>query len=266
MQKSKLIILTTLCIVVFTSCSKYSKLLKSTDNEAKYEEAIRYYEKKNYDRALQLFDVLQSAFRGQREGENIAYLTAECYYKKNDYEIASQYYKRYAANYPYALRTEDAIFNSAMCYYKLSAGVTLDQTDTYTAITEFQNFIDVFPKSEFVEIANGKIDTLRMKLEEKDYRKCMLYYKMEEYQAATTSFETFLKDYPGTAHREEILGYMVVNYYRYAEKSVVSKKRERYELAVEKYNTLTYIFPESKFITDLEPIIAEIREKLSKYN
>lgn len=265
MQKNKLIIPAILCLVMFASCSKYTKLLKSTDNEAKYEEALKYYEKKNYDRALQLFDVLQSAYRGQREGENIAFLTAECYYNKTDYDIASQYYKRYAANYPYASRTEDAVFKSAMCYYRLSPGVSLDQTDTYTAITEFQNFIEVFSDSELVKVAYGKIDTLKMKLEEKDYRKCLLYYKMEEYQAATTSFETFMKDYPGTAHREEILGYMVVNYYRYAEKSVASKKRERYELAVEKFNTLTYIFPESKFIPDLEPIVAEIREKLSKY-
>ena len=251
--------------MALASCSKYSKLLKSTDNEAKYKEALNYYEKNNYDRALQLFDVLQSAYRGKTEGENIAFLTAECYYKKRDYEIASQYYKRYAANYPFSKRTEDALFRSALCYYKLSPSITLDQTDTYNAITEFQSFIDLYPESPNVEIANGKIDTLRMKLEEKDYKKCMLYFKMEEYQAATTSFETFMKDYPGTIHREEILAYMVVNYNRYAEKSVADKQRERYELAVEKFNTLTYIFPDSQYIKDLEPVVEKIREKLSKY-
>jgi len=265
MQKYKLFTLITICLVVLASCSKYSKLLKSTDNEAKYSEALRYYGIKNYDRALQLFDVLQSAYRGRSEGENIAYLIAECYYKKMDYEIASHYYKRYATNYPFSSRAEDALYNSAMCYYNLSPSVTLDQTDTYNAITEFQGFIDVYPKSPKVAEANGKIDTLRMKLEEKDFRKCMLYYKMEEYQAATTSFEAFMRDYPATSHREEILAYMVVNYGRYADKSVSTKQRERYELAVEKFNTLTYIFPESKFIPDLEPIVADIRKKLDKY-
>lgn len=250
---------------MLASCSKYSKLLKGTDNEAKYNAALDYYEKENYDRALQLFDVLQSAYRGKSQGENIAYLTAECYYQKKEYGIASQYYKRYAANYPFATRTEDALFKSAMCYYKLSPSTTLDQTETYDAISEFQNFVDLYPKSPNVEIANGKIDTLRMKLEEKDYKKCMLYYTMEEYQAAITSFETFMKDYPGTSHREEILAYMVVNYNRYAEKSIESKQRERYELAVEKFNTLLYIFPDSHFIPELEPIVEKIREKLSKY-
>jgi len=251
--------------MVFASCSKYSKLLKSTDNEAKYNEALHYFEKKNYDRALQLFDVMQSAYRGKSEGENIAFLTAESYYMKKDYEIASQYYKRYVANYPFSKRTEDALFKSALCYYKLSPGMSLDQTDTYNAINEFQSFIDLYPQSPNVEIANGKIDTLRMKLEEKDYQKCMLYFKMEEYQAATTSFETFMKDYPATLHREEILAYMVVNYNRYAEKSVADKQRERYELAVEKFNTLSYIFPDSKYINELEPVVEKIREKLNKY-
>ncbi len=265
MQKSKILILAMLCLVMLTSCSKYSKLLKSTDNEAKYAEALRYYENKNYDRTLQLFDVLQSAYRGKSEGENIAYLTAECYYHKADYEIASQYYKRYAANYPFAQRTEDALYKSAMCYYKLSPSLSLDQTDTDNAIKEFQNFINLYPESENVESANGKIDTLRRKLEEKDYEKCLLYFKTEEYQAATVSFETFMKDYPGTVHREEILAYMVVNYNRYAEKSVVGKQRERYELAIEKFNTLSYIFPDSKYIKELEPVVVKIREKLSKY-
>ncbi len=42
------------------SCSNYQKLLKSTDNDAKYEAAMDYYEKGDYTRALQLFDLLQA--------------------------------------------------------------------------------------------------------------------------------------------------------------------------------------------------------------
>ena len=37
-----------------TSCSKYSRLLKSTDIEAKYGAAMKYFEKKDYFRALQI--------------------------------------------------------------------------------------------------------------------------------------------------------------------------------------------------------------------
>lgn len=252
--------------MAFASCNSYNKLLKSTDNEQKYQAALSYYEKKDYNRALQLFDVLQAAYRGKPEGENIAFLTAECYYKMRDYNIASHYYKRYVVNYPFAKNAEDALFRSACCFYLESPSVSLDQTDSYTAISEFQSFVDIYPQSVLVDSANQLIDTLRYKISEKDYNTCMLYFKMEEYQAAITSFENFIKEYPATRHREEIMRNMVLTYYNYAENSVLEKQKERYELAIEKYNTLTYMYPESPYILELEPIIEKIKVELTKNN
>ena len=265
MLKNRFFLTVIMCLLVCVSCSKYNKLLKGSDNEAKYQAALEYYEKQNYDRALQLFDVMQAYYRNKAEGETIAYLTAECYYYKEDYYIASSYYKRFVTRYPLSKDAEDALFKSALCYYKLSPKMTLDQSDTYTAIKEFQNFVDIFPNSPKVADANGKIDTLRMKLEEKEYDICRLYFKMDEYQAAITSYEAYLKDYPNTKHREEILNNMVITYYRYAENSVKSKQRERYEMSLEKFNTLCYVYPESEYIEKLEPTVRKIREKLEKY-
>ena len=262
MRKYRVFLTGILCLLVFVSCSKYNKLLKGTDNEAKYEAALKYYEKKDYDRALQLFDVMQAYYRGKPEGENIAYLTAECYYNKEDYYVASSYYKRFVTRYPLSRKAEEAMYKSAICYYRMSPKITLDQSDTYTAIKEFQNYVDLYPNSPRVEEVNGKMDTLRMKLEEKEYDICRLYFKREEYQAAITSYEAYLKDYPNTKYREEILNNMVINYYRYAENSIRSKQRERYELALEKYNTLCYVYPDSDYIAKLEPTVKKIREKL----
>ena len=263
MVKNRLFLLIMMCVLGCMSCS-YSKLLKGTDNEAKYKAAMDYYAKKNYDRALQLFDVMQAYYRNKPEGETISYLTAECYYKKKDYFLASSYYKRFVTRYPLSKDAEEALYKSALCYYKLSPKMTLDQSETYTAITEFQNFINTFPNSSRKEEINGKMDTLRTKLADKEYAICNLYFKMEEYQAAITSYEAYLKDYPNTPYREEILNNMVLNYYRYAENSVKSKQRERYEFALEKYNTLCYVYPDSKYIAQLEPTIKKIREKLEK--
>ena len=72
-----------------------------------------------------------------------------------------------------------------------------------------------------------------------------------------------MKENPATPHREDIINYMVLTYYKYAEKSVAEKQRERYELALEKYNTLVYIFPESKYIKELEPVVEEVIFELS---
>lgn len=263
LKNSFFILIGIVCLMVFASCSNHTKILKSPDNEYKYNAAMYYYGQKDYNRALQLFDVLQSAYRGKPQGEEIAYYTAECYYNLKDYNIASHYYKRYAVNYPFAKNVEPSLFRSACCYYLESPGIELDQTDTYAAIDEFQSFIELYPQSVFVDSANKLIDTLRYKIVEKDFRTCMLYYKMEEYQAAITSFENFIKDNPTTIHREEIINYMVRIYAKYAEKSVLLKQRDRYELALEKYNTLMYLYPESQYIAELEPIVEKIKVELS---
>ena len=86
---------------------------------------------------------------------------------------------------------------------------------------------------------------------------------MDEYQAAIASFESFIKEYPTTPHREEVINYMVLTYYNYAQNSIESKQRERYELALEKYNTLTYMYPDSKYVKSLEPIVNKINQELT---
>ncbi len=251
--------------LVFASCSKYNKLLKSTDNETKFEAAVDYFERDDYNRALELFDLLQAAYRGTAKGEDISYYTAYCYYNLKDYTVASYYFKRYVQSYPQYARAEECLFMSAYCYYLDSPRYSLDQTNTYLAINELQVFTDTYPKSERVAEANELIDNLRKKLELKDFNISIMYYRMRDYMAAITSFENLLKNYPDTERREEVLQYMALAYYEFAENSIPEKKRERYESAVEAYNNLLYLYPESEYLSDLKIIDSKARQRLESY-
>jgi len=251
--------------MVFTSCSNYNKLLKSTDNETKFEAAVDYFERKDYNRALELFDLLQAAYRGTAKGEDISYYTAYCYYNLKDYTVASYYFKRYVQSYPKYARAEECLFMSAYCYYLDSPRYSLDQTNTYMAISELQLFTDTYPNSERVAEANELIDNLREKLELKHFRISIMYYRMRDYMAAITSFENLLKNYPDTERREEILQYMTLAYFEFAENSIPEKKRERYESAVEAYNNLLYLYPESEYLADLKEIDTKARQLLESY-
>ncbi len=250
-------------ILAFSSgCNSYQKVLKTGSNEDKYETGLDLYEKGDYNKALQFFDILRAVYRGTEKGEKLTYYTANCYYNMNDYEIASYYYKQYMQMYPRGEKAEECAYMSAYCSYKSSPEPRLDQTNTYKALTEFQMFIDMFPNSPKVEEANKLMDELRHKLETKDYNIALLYYKMESYQAAITSFENLLDDYPDTEYREDILYHMVKAYFEYAEKSIYSKRKERFEKTVETYNTLKYFFPDSKYLKDLEEIEIKARKNL----
>ena len=133
-MKNKILIVAVLGTMVFASCNDFSRLIKSTDNEMKYEVAMDYYDRGDYSHALQLFDLLQSAYRNTPRGENITYRTAECYFKQKDFDIAAYYYNKFFSTYPFSKNAESAAYMNAYCSYMLSPEPGLDQTNTYTAL------------------------------------------------------------------------------------------------------------------------------------
>lgn len=250
-------------LLIFSfGCNEYQKVLKSGNNDLKFETGVDLYEKGDYTKALQFFDILRAVYRGTDKGEQLTYLTAQCYFNTHDYQIASYYYKQYIQMYPRGEKAEECAFQSAYCNYLSSPRYSLDQTNTYAALKELQNFIDMYPKSPKVAESNKLMDELRDKLEKKDFEIAKMYYRMRSYQAAITSFENLLDDYPDTDYKEEIFYLTVKAYFEYAENSIYSKQKERYEKTVESYNSLKYLFPESKHLKELEDINEEAKKHI----
>jgi outer membrane protein assembly factor BamD len=263
LKKAFFFSLITVLLTVSFSCSSYKKTLKTGTNEMKYETGMDLYEKGDFNKALQFFDILRAVYRGTEKGELLTYYTANCYFQMKDYNIAAYYYKQYTQMYPRGEKAEESSFVAAYCHYLDSPRYSLDQTSTYTALKELQAFIDQYPKSNKVLEATRLMDDLRNKLETKSYNIGKLYFKTEDYQAAITSFESLLDDYPDTEYKEEILYYITVAYFIYAEKSIYSKKMERYEKTVEAYNNLAYFFPESKYLEETKDINTKARKHLT---
>ena len=261
-MKSRILTLICFVLTALSSCGEFDRILKSTDNEMKYEVAMDYYDRKDYNHALQLFDLLQNAFRGTPKGEAVVYRTAMCYYLTYDYEIAAYFFNKFISNYPFSRDAETAAFMNAYCNYMISPKSSLDQQNTQEAIKRLENFIERYPQSDSVAKAHELIEDLNNKLEEKDYNICLLHYRMENYNAAITCFENLLKKYPNTKHREEVLSNMAKTYYDYAENSVPEKRKERYEACIERYNTLSYLYPDSPFLSEAEAISNKARKKL----
>jgi outer membrane protein assembly factor BamD len=127
---------------------------------------------------------------------------------------------------------------------------SLDQTTTHDAIKELQAFINTYPESKRIPECNDLIDKMREKLEKKDYKIAQLYYRMEDYIAAVTSFNNVLKDYPETQRKEEIMFLIFKSYIKYGMQSIDSKKTERLQKASTAYNDFTTLFPNSQYLAE----------------
>ena len=237
-------------LFILVSCSNYQKLLKSSDNDMKYEKAIGFYEAKDYYRALQLFDQLNPFFKGTDKAERIAYYYAYCYYNQDDYMMGNYYFKRFASGYPNSPYAEECAYMAAYCNYQQSPRSNLDQTNTYGAIKELQLFINKYPKSDKVARANELMDELRAKLEKKDYDIGILYYKMDDYKASIRIFKNLVKEYPDSKHREDVLYYILKSNYKYASKSIATKRKERFTATVESFDDLATSFPNSEYLKE----------------
>jgi outer membrane protein assembly factor BamD len=263
-QKAHIFLLVAGILIVSFGCNSYKKTLKTGNNDLKYETAIDLYESGDFNKALQFFDILRAVYRGTEKGEMLTYYSANSYFQTKSYTIAAYYYKQYVQMYPRGDKAEEAAFMSAYCNYLQSPRSTLDQTVTYIALDELQLFIDMFPESTKVEECNRLMDDLRAKLEMKSYNIGKLFYRMEDYQAAITSFEILLDEYPDTDYKEEILFYTTMAYYDYAERSIFSKRNERFEKTIEAYSNLLYLYPESEYLKDAKDANDEAKKELKK--
>jgi outer membrane protein assembly factor BamD len=246
------------------SCSKFNRIQKSTDMEAKYKAAVEYYESGGYFQALQLFEELVTLYRGTSKAEATYYYYCMCYYQTGEFTVAAYHFNNFVRTFPGSEKAEQAAFNNAMCYYLDSPVYSLDQTSTMEAINQFQLFVNRYPKSEKVDECNQLIDELRFKLEKKEYRVALLYYNMEKYKSAMTAFKNMLKRYPSTEYEEQCLYHIMMSSFYYAERSIKTRQSERYKSTIEAHNEFVDSYPESKMAKEAEKVLKECRERIKK--
>ncbi len=249
-------------VIIFSGCSEYQKLVKSSDYSLKFEKAKEYYNKKKYSKALTLFEELLTIYRGTSKAEEIYYYYAYSHYGVGDYILANHFFSTYASIYPMSNRVEECEFMAAYCHYMDSPRDVLDQSNTLLAISELQSFVNRYPQSSRVARCNELIEELRKKLENKAYRNAMQYYSMEKYNSASVAFANVLKEFPDTDRRFELYYMIVKSNYMYGKLSVRSKKKERLQLAKDNYIKFADKLASSKYAKSAEDIIQKVEMEL----
>ena len=260
----KKVVLVFVGVALLASCSKYQKILKSTNAEAKFAAAVAYFDKKDYFRALPLFEELISVYRGQGRAEKVYYYYAYCNYYLEDYELAAYHFENFVNTFPRSEYTEECAFLHAYCFYKSSPDFSLDQESTVKAIAKLQIFVNKYPYSARVSECNALIDKLRYKLEEKSFSLSKLYFNVGDYKAAVTSFKNLLTDFPSTSFKEEAMFYVAKSYYLYAQNSIEKRKIERFSATVDAGNDFLNQFPDSKSAKEVRDIIESSKNQINK--
>lgn len=257
-----------LTIVLLTGCSDFNKLVSSNDFDAKYKAAVNYYENHNYTKAIQLFENLILHYHGKENAENISWYYAQALMAEKDYYSAGYQFKNFFKRFTYSERAEEALYLAAECKYHESPAYYLDQKQTKEAIQEYESFVDRYPASVHIPEINTHLDELRNKLMRKDYEIAYGYYRVESYNSAYVSLQTFLNNYPDSPYKEQAMFYMLASGYAYGINSHESKIRERLQQVVNDFDRFSSSFKDSKYLaqaqeyyTKAKAALAELEEK-----
>ena len=259
--------------LILSSCNSYNRLLKSTDYDYKYEAAKGYYTAGQYTRAYQLLEELIMVLKGSDRGEESLFMLGMCFYNIKDYETASMYLDRYIKSYPKGEYTELARFHNGKASYMQSPDSRLDQSATYSALSQLQDFLDFYPYSDKREEVTDMIYELQHRLVQKEYDNAKLYYNLgsytgnciyggSNYEACIITADNALKTYPYTRMREDLYMLILRSRYQLAQRSVEEKSDERYRQTIDEYYGFKNEFPDSKYMKEADQIFKQASSKI----
>ena len=265
MMKIRLILAVFASLILTCSCkSQFELLLQSHDADEKFKAAFDYFDNGKYSKAASLFESLSMLTNGTERDDTVRYYWALSNYKFKDYYTAETNFEQFIESYPRSPFIQDAAYLHIDCLYRSTLRYELDQTPTYKAINAISQYVLEHPESPHMAVCRDMLDDLGGRLDKKAYEAAKLYYKMEDYLASRVAFKNVLKDDSENIYREDILYYIAMSSYKYADQSIPSKQKERFLAFVDDYYNFIGELPESKYRRELDTIYARDQRALGK--
>jgi outer membrane protein assembly factor BamD len=255
-------VLFSIVVLTFAGCSKFGKLQKSGDLEAKLKGAIEYYDQKDYYKAGTLLEEILPLVRGRAEAEKATFYLAYTHYRQKEYVMSAYYFKEFYLTYSRSEYTEEATFMHAKSLYNDSPQYNLDQTNSEAAIKYLQEYANKYQEGKYMEEATKLLDELAAKMRLKNYENAKLYAKTHNYKSAVVAIKSFLETYPDSEYSEEMYFLRFESQFFLAKHSVENKQLERYYEAIDFYHNFVDKYPNSAYLKPGEEKYEECQQKI----
>ncbi|MGF7217600.1 outer membrane protein assembly factor BamD [Spirosoma lacussanchae] len=271
MQQSHFVkvLLGTWIVFVLGSCSPFSKLQKNGTDDEKYKGAVEYYKKEDWYRAGLLFEELIPVLKGSTESEMAQFYYAYTQYHQQQYLLSATLFKKFYETFARSEYAQEAMYMYAFSLYKDTPQFNLDQSNTLTATSALQDFINAYPDSKYRDDCTRMILELRQKLERKAYEKAKLYYKtsgfnIASYKSSVIAINNFQKEFPDSQYNEELAFLKVDAEFSLAQNSLETKQKERYQEAINYYQEFVDKYPKSRFLKESEKMYETSQKELER--
>lgn len=256
-------------IALLSACSPFSKLQKSGTDDEKYKGAVEYYKKSDWYRAGLLFEELIPVLKGSNESEMAQFYYAYTQYHQQQYLLSATLFKKFYETFARSEHAQEAMYMYAFSLYKDTPSFNLDQSNTLTATSALQDFVNAYPESQYKDECTRMILELRKKLERKAYEKARLYYKtsgfnIASYKSSVISIENFQKEFPDSEYNEELAFLKVDAEFSLAQNSLETKQKERYQEAINYHQAFIDKYPTSRFLKQSEKMYETSQKEVER--
>lgn len=261
MKNIKIIFAVTAALFALCSCkSQYEILLESNDVDAKYQMAMDLFNKGKYTRSAQMFENISVLTSGTDRDDTVQFYWALSNYNGGDYYTAETNFDQFITKYPRSGFAPNAEFLRVDCLYRQTLRWELDQTPSFTAMTEISEYLRDHPTGAEADICRNMLEDLMERQDRKAYENAKIYYRMEDYKASRVAFKNILKDDAENIYREDILYYAAMSSYKYADLSVQEKQKERFLIFVDDYLNFIGEYSESKYRKELDGLYEKVKD------
>ncbi|MBR5281190.1 MAG: outer membrane protein assembly factor BamD [Alistipes sp.] len=240
------------------------RVIRTDDPDLIFSQGKLYYEGGKWDKAILLFEHCEPFLKGFPQEDSVAYYKAHAYFKSYDYLTSATLFDEFRRTYGRSVFIENAEALYAISLYEMCPGPERDQSTTAAAIIAISEFMSHHPQSEQIPYFLEMTKELTWRMEERSYLNAYTYYKILRYDSAIIAFKNALKKYPESHRREDMMYYIAMSAYKFADNSVSSKQSDRFMTMLDSYYSFIMEYPESKYRAELDKAAEVAKRHIEK--
>ena len=199
-------------IIALAGCASAPQPNKTPETYLKDGDA--FYANRHYEDAIAEWKRVKESYASPEITIEAELKIADAQFDNGNYIESAASYEEFRKLHPTNEKADYALYRLGLCNYNQIAGIDTDQTPVKNAVTLFESFLKLYPKSSYAGEVRDKLDVCRMKQVQYEIYVGRFYLRNGDYQAAIKRLEESLATFPKSPLNDETLFYLGEAYLR----------------------------------------------------